>query len=93
MAGTMFLLKPFSFLLPPHYDNLSKIGRVTVPKLFVHGEADTIVPFNMGRKLFHASEDPKFFLSLKEADHNDTYIVGGKKYLATLSSFAKHSKI
>jgi fermentation-respiration switch protein FrsA (DUF1100 family) len=93
MAKTLFpfmLLSPF---LPAHYNNLEKIARVNVPKLFVHGEDDEIVSFSMGQKLYQAAKAPKFFFPIKAAGHNDTYIVGGNEYFKTLAAFARDSRV
>lgn len=93
MAKTIplfFLLSPF---LPANYNNLEKVPRLRVPKLVVHGEEDEIVPFAMGRKLFEAATDPKFFYPVKDAGHNDVFIVGGEKYFEVLAEFAKDAKI
>ena len=67
MAKTMFLFNLFSFIIPPHYNNLEKIEHIDVPKLIIHGEEDEIIPFYMGRKLYDASREPKFFFPLKGA--------------------------
>jgi fermentation-respiration switch protein FrsA (DUF1100 family) len=93
MAKTVALFHMFSFILPPHYNNLKKIGYVTVPKLFIHGVEDEIVPFSMGETLFHAAKAPKYFLPVEDAGHNDTFLVGGREYFETILSFAYQSKI
>lgn len=93
MARTMFLFYPFSYILPANYNNLEKIAHVDVPKLLIHGEEDEIVPYTMADKLFNASKDPKYFFRIKGAGHNDTYIVGGKKYFQTIAAFARDSKL
>jgi fermentation-respiration switch protein FrsA (DUF1100 family) len=93
MARTMLLFMPFSFFLPPHYDNLEKITRLKVPKLIFHGEMDEIVPFSMGQKLYKQAQEPKYFYPIKNAGHNDTYVIGGTKYFETLVKFVKDSKI
>lgn len=93
MARTMplfFLLSPF---LPANYNNLEKVARLRIPKLFVHGERDEIVPFSMGEKLFRAAAAPKIFYPVKDAGHNDTFIVGGKPYLEAVSEFARTSTL
>jgi fermentation-respiration switch protein FrsA (DUF1100 family) len=92
MAGTMFLFKLFSFLLPHNYNNQKKIARITVPKLIIHGEDDRLVPFSMGQKLYKEAKPPKSFLPVRGADHNDTYILGGKEYFDTLTEFIKNPK-
>lgn len=93
MAKTLFLFKIFMPLVPRHYNNLEKIARITVPKLIVHGEDDEIVPFYMGREIYHTAQQPKYFFPIKDAGHNDTYLVGGRGYFKTLSAFIKNRKI
>lgn len=93
MARSLALFHLFSFLLPAHYNNLKKIGYVATPKLIIHGKEDEIVTFSMGRKLFDAAKDPKYFFPVEGAGHNDTFIVGGRRYFETVSAFAYHSRI
>jgi len=93
MARSTALFFPVSYLLPAHYNNLKKIGRVTVPKLIIHGKADEIIPFSMGPMLFEAAKDPKYFLPLERAGHNDTFIVGGRSYFEAFARFAKNSHL
>ncbi len=89
MAKTLFLFRPFSFLMPVHYDNLKKIAAIRVPKLVIHGKRDEIVPFHMGERLYQAAPKPKRFFPVKGGGHNDTYLIGGRKYFETISAFAK----
>jgi fermentation-respiration switch protein FrsA (DUF1100 family) len=89
MAKSIWLFWPISFLVPPHYDNLSKIPQISVPVLIIHGQQDGIVPFPMGKRLHAAAPMPKHFLPLKGAGHNDTYIIGGSRYFQSLAGFAK----
>ncbi len=93
MAKTMPLFALLSPLLPANYNNMEKIGRISVPKLIIHGEEDDIVPIAMGRKLYEAAGPPKFFYPLPHAGHNDTYVAGGPAYFQTLNKFAKDLKI
>jgi hypothetical protein len=93
MARTIALFYLFSFFLPAHYNNLEKIGQVGIPKLIIHGKDDEIVSFSMGEKLFEAAKAPKYFCPIKGAGHNDTFIVGGRKYFEGIATFAYHSRI
>jgi len=91
MAKTLplfFLLAP---LLPANYNNLEKVGHVHIPKLIIHGDNDEVVPFSMGERLLLAAAEPKNFLRLRGAGHNDTYVVGGDSYLDTVEKFAEES--
>jgi fermentation-respiration switch protein FrsA (DUF1100 family) len=93
MAKTIpvfFLVSPF---LPANYNNLAKVARLQIPTLIIHGDADEIVPFAMGEKLFAWAGEPKFFLRLEGAGHNDTYLVGGKQYLDVIERFARTSTL
>ena len=39
--------------------------------MMAHGDADTIVPLEFGRRLFAAANEPKQLSSLAGHDHND----------------------
>ena len=73
--------------LPIKYDSLSKIKRISVPLLILHGDCDEVVPFFMGRKLYEAANEPKQFYTIENAGHNDTYMVGGEEYFQAIENF------
>ena len=77
--------------LQARYDNLSKIGQLTVPLLLFHGDRDTIVPHQMAQELFAQAPQPKQFYSIPRAGHNNTYAVGGEKYWQTWREFVHSS--
>ena len=93
MARTIPLFKLLSPFLPSHFNTLEKLSGITLPKLFIHGTRDEIVPFSLGRRLFERSPPPKYFVSLEGAGHNDTYLVGGSRYFTTFFSFVRDSAI
>lgn len=93
MAKTMFLFSLFSSLLPASYNNDEKISNIKVPKLIIHGDSDEIVPFYMGKSLFNASPEPKYFFRIEGAGHNDTYMIGGERYFQTIATFVKDLRI
>jgi fermentation-respiration switch protein FrsA (DUF1100 family) len=69
-------------LFKTRYDSLKKIGQVRSRLLILHGDADEVVPYEHGRRLFEAAPQPKAFYTIRGAHHNDTYIVGGDDYWA-----------
>lgn len=82
----------FRFLppLPPDivkYDTVSLIGKVTAPKLIIHGEYDEIIPLWMGKRLHETAAPPKEFYVIKGAHHNDTYLAGGHEYFEKFKRF------
>lgn len=89
MARSILLFRPLSPFIPARFNNLAKIPRVSVPVLIVHGQRDELVPFGMGRALYRAAPEPKRFLALPAAGHNDTVASGGARYLAALAAFAR----
>lgn len=93
MAKTMPLFSLLSPLLPANYNNLEKVPRLHIPKLMIHGDRDEIVPFSMGERLFAAAPEPKEFLRLEGAGHNDTCTVGGGLYLESIERFAAESEL
>jgi fermentation-respiration switch protein FrsA (DUF1100 family) len=69
------------------FSNADKIGRVRSPVLIMHGEADEIVPFWHGRRLFDMAPDPKMLVAVPGAHHNDFVWVAGPRYGQALRDF------
>jgi len=42
-----------------------------VPVLVMHGDADTVIPYDQGRALYERIGGPKQFFTISGADHND----------------------
>lgn len=97
-VGGLILESPFTSafrvvtrarLLPfDKFDNLAKIARVRCPVLVIHGTDDGVIAPWHGRKLFAAAGEPKRFVSIEGAGHNDLFIVAGDRYGAELQDFA-----
>jgi len=62
---------PLAAIVGNRFDSLARIAAVSVPLLVVHGDADDIVPFELGERLFAAAREPKRFLRVAGAGHND----------------------
>jgi hypothetical protein len=43
----------------------------------------------LGRQVFEAAKPPKFFYVIADADHNNTYQVGGAAYFKRWSEFVQ----
>ena len=61
-------------------DNESKIRRINIPLLMLHGEDDQLVPIEHGKQLFSLAREPKTFHRIAGAGHNDTWTTGGTAY-------------
>ena len=87
MARVALPFLPLGTLLRTKYDSLGKIGEIRVPLLILHGDRDDVVPYEQGRRLFDAANEPKTFYRIRGARHNDTYIVGGQPYFDAWARF------
>ena len=57
------------YLIRDGFRSRDRIGDVHVPVLIVHGDADTVVPFDQGRRLFALANEPKQFIRMPGSDH------------------------
>ena len=87
MAKEHFPLPVPEALLRNKLNALDRIGEVTAPVLFFHGDRDDIVPLRLGQELYDATKAPKEFVTLVGAGHNDTYLIGGMEYFRKFRSF------
>jgi hypothetical protein len=55
------------------FDSLRRVRGVHVPLLVAHGDEDEVVPYALGEALFAAAGEPKRFLHLPGAHHNDVF--------------------
>ena len=78
---------PFPLLPFDKFTNLAKLNNVRCPVLVMHGQADEIIPFYHGQTLYEAAPEPKAFLWVPEAGHNDFAIVSGDRLRQALVSF------
>ncbi len=78
------------FLAKNRFDSARKLTRVKAPVLITHGEPDSVLPTEEGRKLFASANEPKKLLVFPGADHN---VFGslGEQYLAQVEQFIRES--
>ena len=68
---------PACLLLPyERWASGDLIGRLAVPVLILHGDADATIPLSQGRALFTAAREPKRLIVYPGAGHNDLYLHG-----------------
>jgi uncharacterized protein len=71
VAAYHYPIFPVRLLMRTQLDAAGQIANYKGPLLQLHGEADTIVPFKLGRRLFDAANEPKQLLVFPHHDHND----------------------
>ena len=77
---------PVNFLLKDKFENYKKIKNINSPILVMHGEADQIVPFLMGKKIYEIANEPKYSYFTKYDNHMMEY---DEKLILALKSFFK----
>jgi fermentation-respiration switch protein FrsA (DUF1100 family) len=87
MARLMYHLPFIEYLPRSKFDSLAKIASVRAPILVIHGMQDPTVPFAMGKKLFEAAPQPKWFLPVENGEHDSIFTAGGERYWNTLEGF------
>jgi fermentation-respiration switch protein FrsA (DUF1100 family) len=70
-AAQLYPWLPIALLLRDRYNSLGRVADVHAPVFIVHGEADTVVPVEMGRRLFEAANEPKEIKTIPGAGHAD----------------------
>lgn len=78
---------PMHWIARNQFRSIDKVAEITCPKLFLHGDADEKVPFEMGQKLYAAAAPPKSWFPVRGAGHNDLHVFGGRDYFRVLSRF------
>jgi pimeloyl-ACP methyl ester carboxylesterase len=82
-----YAILPVSLMLDQRFDSIRKVGRLALPVLFVHGTADKVVPFEMGRALYEATPAAAGFVAVPGAGHDDNAVRGGAMLRAELEGF------
>jgi uncharacterized protein len=68
-------LLPSRFIARDRFDSLAKAPSVRIPTVVVHGDADEVVPWDMGRDLASAIHGAKL-VTVPGAHHGDVYRLG-----------------
>ncbi len=84
VAESYFPRLPVKLVARTELDSLHKIRRYRGPLLMSHGDADTIVPYRLGRRLYAAANGPKEFIALPGHGHMDPM---GPEYYGKLAAF------
>lgn len=74
------------------FRSIEKVPYLTMPKLFIHGHADLTIPFEQGQRLYEAAAEPKQFLPISRAGHNDVHLWGGLRYFSHLKRFDRTAR-
>ena len=82
---------PVKLLLRDRFAAVDLIGRVRAPLLVIAGERDSIVPLRSSRALYDAAAEPKRWVEIAGADHNDLELLAGRRMIAEIVAFLRES--
>jgi len=85
-AQEIYPYLPVRWLAASRYASVDKIGRLHLPKLFLHAEADEVIPIGHGRRLFAAAPEPKRFVTLA-GGHGDAFEADSATYYGEIRRF------
>jgi len=68
------------------YDNVANVRRLHVPLLVIHSSDDEMIPYELGRRLFEAANEPKEFVRIS-GGHDDGYLVSEDRFIRAIDSF------
>ena len=85
--GSFAAYLPLRLILTERMDSISKIGSLPLPKLIIHGDADTMVPPSMAQRLYNAAADPKQIAMIPGGGHENSAVVNATAYFAALNGF------
>ncbi|WP_430604494.1 X-Pro dipeptidyl-peptidase [Enterococcus sp. DIV1368b] len=68
-------------------DAIKQLEKNQLPMLFIHGDADTFVPYEMLDKVYQATNGPKEKYIVPGAEHAKAYSIDPENYQKTVSSF------
>jgi hypothetical protein len=89
VAARVYRFLPVRLLMKDRFDSARKIGGLRCPLLQVHGDQDEVIPLDLGRALFDAAPEPKEWVPVPGAGHNDLVWAGGRRYFEALGGFLR----
>lgn len=87
MARHLYPWLPINAFLSPKFDNQSKVSRIKIPHLIIHGDQDPQVPLHMAYHLHNLAAGPKQILIVTGAEHTNAVTIGGTAIRDAISTF------
>ncbi len=69
----VYFFLPLRLILTDQFRNEDNIRHVTAPLLIVHGQQDSVIPADHGRRIFAAANEPKQLELLPAGAHSDLF--------------------
>lgn len=85
-AQEVYPFVPVRWIARSRFASIEKIGRVEIPKLFLHAGQDDVIPIAHGRRLYQAAPPPKTFVALA-GGHDDAFETDSAVYFGAIARF------
>ena len=79
---------PVKWIASQRFASIEKIGRITMPKLFLHSPTDVVIPIAHGRALFAAAAEPKRFVEV-QGGHMDAFSIDKHTYYGAIAEIVR----
>jgi uncharacterized protein len=76
---------PIAPLITQRFESVKKVAQLKSPLLVVHGANDSLIPHDLGRRLYDAAIGRKHFILVEGGSHFSTMQVGLPQYRQALS--------
>jgi fermentation-respiration switch protein FrsA (DUF1100 family) len=80
VLGRQLVLRTLDLLASFRFETADMLRGFDRPTLVMHGDSDSVVPYTVGRALFERLSEPKRFVTLRGADHNDFHPATAREY-------------
>ena len=84
---------PVRRLLLDRYPSIDRIASVQSPVLVIAGDRDDIVPASLSKRLFDAADEPKRWLLVPGAGHNDRELLDGRQMKDAIARFLSETGV
>jgi fermentation-respiration switch protein FrsA (DUF1100 family) len=91
VAAVHYPWLPARRLLLDRYPSIDRIALVSAPLLVIAGDRDEIVPESLSRRLFDAAGEPKRYVVIRGAGHNDPDLLDGPQMLDEVDRWLNQS--
>jgi uncharacterized protein len=91
VLGRQLVLRTLDLLASFRFETADMLRGFDRPTLVMHGDSDSVVPYTVGRALFERLSEPKRFVTLRGADHNDFHPATAREYWEAVNDLVSHA--
>ena len=81
IAQERYWYVPVRYLMLDQFRTDEIIGKIKVPVLILHGDADSVIPASQGQKLYRLAHAPKRFVLFTGGQHDNLQRLGATEQI------------